>query len=33
MVVKVESIQVPLPGTVALLGIGLLGAGVARRRR
>lgn len=33
MVVKVESItNVPLPGTVALLGLGLLGAGIARRK-
>lgn len=34
MVVKVESIKkVPLPGTVALLGIGLVGAGLLRRSR
>lgn len=33
MVVKVESIEVPLPGTVALLGVGLLGAGFLRRRQ
>lgn len=35
MVVKVESLQaaVPLPGTVALFGAGLLGIGLLRRRR
>ncbi len=34
MVVKVESIkQVSAPGTLALLGVGLLGIGAARRRR